>query len=107
TNAKLKTRILLTLPQGLPEPECDAFQRMRFDLTDLRLFLDVHETGTITGGAQSSHEIVDAMRNDVCDIGVVSDWVDLEGLETFAFRPDPLVLVLVLVLVVPRNAALA
>lgn len=178
---------------------------MRFDLTDLRLFLDVHEAGTITGGAQSSHmtlasaserirgmedalgvplllrerrgvrmtpagrtllhharlvlqqmdrlrgelgeyggglkghirvlcntsalsehlpqvlsgfltdhpgisvdlgerpsnEIVDAMRNDVCDIGVVSDLVDLEGLETFAFRPDPLVLV------VPRNHTLA
>ncbi len=29
--------------------------RMRFDLTDLRLFLNVHEAGTITGGAQRSH----------------------------------------------------
>ncbi len=28
---------------------------MRFDLTDLRLFLNIHETGTITGGAQRSH----------------------------------------------------
>ncbi len=28
---------------------------MRFDLTDLRLFLNVHEAGTITAGAQRSH----------------------------------------------------
>lgn len=170
---------------------------MRFDLTDLRLFLNVHETGTITAGAEASHitlasaserirgmesalgapllvrdrrgahitpagralvhharlilsqidrmhdelgdygagvrghvrllcntsalsehlpdvisgflaehagisldleertsdEIVDAVRNQLCDLGVVSDSVDLEGLECFVFRPDPLVLV--------------
>jgi len=28
---------------------------MRFDLTDLRLFMYVHEAGTITGGAQRAH----------------------------------------------------
>lgn len=28
---------------------------MRFDLTDLRLFLNVHETGSITAGAQRTH----------------------------------------------------
>ncbi|MEN4922590.1 LysR substrate-binding domain-containing protein [Achromobacter spanius] len=28
---------------------------MRFDLTDLRLFLNVHETGSITAGAKRSH----------------------------------------------------
>ncbi|NYT59140.1 LysR family transcriptional regulator [Alcaligenaceae bacterium] len=28
---------------------------MRFDLTDLRLFLNIHEAGTITDGAQRSH----------------------------------------------------
>jgi DNA-binding transcriptional LysR family regulator len=178
---------------------------MRFDLTDLRLFLNVHESGTITGGAEASHmtlasaserirgmeqdlgvllllrdrrgvrttpagrtllhharlvleqmdrlhgelgdygtglkghvrmlcntsalsehlpevlssfltehpgisidleerasyEIVDAVRNAICDIGMVSDSVDLEGLHTFAFRPDRLVLV------VARDHALA
>lgn len=178
---------------------------MRFDLTDLRLFVHVHEAGTITGGARSSHitlasaserirsmeealgvplllrdrrgvqptpagrtllrharlviqqlermqgelgdhgaglrghirllcntsalsehlpevlssflsghpgisvdmeerpsdEIVDAVRNDLCDIGVVSDAADLDGLETCMFRPDPLALV------VPRDHALA
>lgn len=28
---------------------------MRFDLTDLRLFLHIHDAGTITGGAHASH----------------------------------------------------
>lgn len=170
---------------------------MRFDLTDLRLFLNVHEAGTITGGAESTHmtlasaserirgmedrlgtklllrdrrgvqvtpagrtlvhharlvlqqidrmqgelgdygkglkghirllcntsalsehlpevlstfltqhpgisidleerpsnEIIDAVRNQTCDIGIASDTENLEGLETFPFRSDPLVLI--------------
>lgn len=181
------------------------FAAMRFDLTDLRLFLNVHEAGTITRGAERSHmtlasaservrgmeqalgvallrrerrgvqltpagrtllhharlvlqqmdrlqgeladygagfkghvrllcntsalsehlpqvlggflarhpgisvdleerassEIVDALRNGLCDVGMVSDSVDLEGLQTFAFCADPLVLI------VPRGHALA
>lgn len=181
------------------------FAAMRFDLTDLRLFLNVHEAGTITGGAERSHmtlasaservrgmeealgvalllrerrgvqltpagrtlvhharlvlqqmdrlqgeladhgagfkghvrllcntsalsehlpqvlggflarypgisvdleerassEIVDALRNGLCDVGMVSDSVDLEGLQSFAFCADPLVLV------VPRGHVLA
>lgn len=28
---------------------------MRFDLTDLRLFMNVHQAGTITGGAEATH----------------------------------------------------
>jgi DNA-binding transcriptional LysR family regulator len=178
---------------------------MRFDLTDLRLFLHVHEAGTITGGAERSHmtlasaservrgmeqalgvdllvrahrgvqvtpagrtlvhharlvlqqmdrlhgelaeygaglkghvrllcntsalsehlpqvlgsflaahagifvdleerassAIVAALRNELCDIGLVSDSVDLDGLQSFAFRADPLVLI------VPRGHVLA
>lgn len=170
---------------------------MRFDLTDLRLFLNVHEAGTITGGAESTHmtlasaserirgmedrlgtklllrdrrgvqvtpagrtlvhharlvlqqidrmqgelgdygkglkghirllcntsalsehlpevlstfltqhpgisidleerpsnEIIDAVRNQTCDIGIASDTENLEGQETFPFRSDPLVLI--------------
>lgn len=181
------------------------FAAMRFDLTDLRLFLNVHEAGTITGGAERSHmtlasaservrgmeealgvalllrerrgvqltpagrtllhharlvlqqmdrlqgeladygagfkghvrllcntsalsehlpqvlggflarhagisvdleerassEIVDALRNGLCDVGMVSDSVDLDGLQSFAFCADPLVLV------VPRGHGLA
>lgn len=181
------------------------FAAMRFDLTDLRLFLNVHEAGTITGGAERSHmtlasaservrgmeeslgvalllrerrgvqltpagrtllhharlvlqqmdrlqgeladygagfkghvrllcntsalsehlpqvlggflarhagisvdleerassEIVDALRNGLCDVGMVSDSVDLDGLQSFVFCADPLVLV------VPRGHGLA
>ncbi len=170
---------------------------MRFDLTDLRLFLNVHEAGTITGGAHRSHmtlasaserikgmedtlgvallvrdrrgvqlapagrtllhhartvlqqmdrmrgeldqygkglkghvrllcntsalseylpgilstflaqypqisvdleerlsyEIADAIRAGMADIGVVADSANLQGLETYAFRPDPLALI--------------
>ncbi len=178
---------------------------MRFDLTDLRLFLNVHEAGTITGGAQASHmtlasaserirgmeddlgvalllrerrgvsatpagrtllhharlvlrqmehlhgelgdygsglrghvrmlcntsaisehlpevlsgflashagisvdlqerssvEIADALRNDICDLGMASDSAALDGLEQHFFRRDPLCLV------VPREHPLA
>jgi len=132
---------------------------MRFDLTDLRLFLNVHEAGTITAGAQRSHmtlasaserirgmeellgvallkrdrrgalsehlpeilgrflrsnpqislnleeklsyEIVDALRQGLCDLGIVSDATDLQGLQVFPFRHDPLDLV------VPREHPLA
>lgn len=50
---------------------------------------------------QPSAEIVDALRTGLGDIGIVSDVVDVEGLQTFAFRRDDLVLV------VPRGHALA
>jgi DNA-binding transcriptional LysR family regulator len=48
-----------------------------------------------------SDDIVDALRHDMCDIGMVSDAADLEGLEAHAFGPDPLVLI------VAREHALA
>ena len=192
------SRNFLTVPQAHPEREYGSFiVIMRFDLTDLRLFLNVHEAGTITAGAQASHmtlasaserirgmedalgvpllvrdrrgarttsagrallhharlvlsqvqrmhdelgnygvglrghvrmlcntsalsehlpdviggflaehdgisldleertsdEIVDAVRNQLCDIGMVSDSADTAGLACFVFRPDPLVLI--------------
>ena len=64
-------------------------------------FLSSHPGISIDLEERQSFEIVDAVRNDVCDIGVVSDAADLEGLETFPFGADPLVLV------VPKNHALA
>ncbi len=185
-------------PQAQPEAACGSVTLiMRFDLTDLRLFINVHETGTMTAGAQASHmtlasaserirgmedvlgvpllvrnrrgatatpagqallhharlvlaqvdhmhdalsdygaglrghvrmlcntsalsehlpdvvsgflqahtgisldleertsiEIVDAVRNRLCDVGMISDAVDAQGLTCFFFRSDSLVLI--------------
>src|SRR5690606_27349575 len=47
---------------------------MRFDLTDLRLFLAIYEAGTITGGAQRCHMTVasasERVRGMEQDLGV-------------------------------------
>lgn len=67
----------------------------------LGAFLTQHPGISIDLDERASHEIVDALRNELGDIGLVSDSVDLAGLQTFAFRADPLVLI------VPRNHALA
>lgn len=58
-----------------------------------RVSLDVEE--------RSSEDIVAALRAGRCDLGVVSDVADVQGLEHFPFRPDPLVLA------VPAGHALA
>jgi len=59
----------------------------------LSTFLATHDGITIDLEERPSEDIVNAVRNDNCDIGVVSDAADLHGLETFPFRPDPLALV--------------
>jgi DNA-binding transcriptional LysR family regulator len=59
----------------------------------LSRFLREHGGISVDLEERTSFDIVDALRNGECDIGVVSDAVDLEGLQNFAFRPDPLVLV--------------
>lgn len=56
---------------------------------------------TIDLEERASVDIVDALRREECDIGIVSDAVDLMRLESHVFRPDPLVLV------VPQGHALA
>lgn len=56
-------------------------------------FLAEHPGVSVELEESSSDEIVDAIRNDMCDIGIVSDAADLEGLEGFVFRDDPLALV--------------
>lgn len=40
-----------------------------------------------------SYDIADAIRTGLADIGIVADSADLQGLETYPFQPDPLVLV--------------
>lgn len=64
-------------------------------------FLTAHPGISVDLEERTSFEIVDAVRNSLCDMGVVSDAADLEGLEVFPFRADPLSLV------VPRDHALA
>ncbi|WP_439589047.1 LysR family transcriptional regulator [Hydrogenophaga sp.] len=64
-------------------------------------FLTTHPGISVDLEERTSHEIVDAVRNSLCDIGVVSDAADLEGLEVFPFREDPLSVV------VPRDHPLA
>jgi len=67
----------------------------------LSSFLVQHPRLSVDLEEQPSADIVDAVRAGHCDIGIVSDAVDVEGLEHFVFRRDDLVLV------VPRGHALA
>ncbi|MDM0018684.1 LysR family transcriptional regulator [Variovorax saccharolyticus] len=67
----------------------------------LGAFLVQHPRVSVDLEEQASSDIVDALRAGLGDIGIVSDVVDVEGLQHFVFRPDDLVLVL------PRGHALA
>ena len=42
-------------PQAQPKADVLPWATMQFDLTDLRLLVHIHETGSITAGAQRSH----------------------------------------------------
>jgi len=64
-------------------------------------FLAAHPRVSVDLEEQPSADIVDALRAGQCDIGIVSDAVDVEGLQHFVFRRDDLVAVL------PRSHALA
>lgn len=64
-------------------------------------FLAAHAGISVDLEERASSAIVAALRSQLCDIGLVSDSVDLQGLQTFDFRADPLVLV------VPRGHGLA
>lgn len=67
----------------------------------LGTFLAQHPRISVDLDEHASTDIVDAVRAGLCDIGIVSDVVDVEGLQHFVFRRDELVLV------VPRGHALA
>jgi DNA-binding transcriptional LysR family regulator len=56
-------------------------------------FLRAHRSIAIDLEERSSPEIADAIRDEVCDLGVLSDAADVAGLECRPFRRDPLVLV--------------
>jgi DNA-binding transcriptional LysR family regulator len=64
-------------------------------------FLRLHRSVSVDLEERSSPDIADALREEICDLGVLSDAADTAGLECHAFVPDPLVLV------VPAGHALA
>lgn len=64
-------------------------------------FLRQHPRISVDVEEAASQDVADAVRSGLCDIGLVSDAVDLQGLATWTLRADPLVLV------VPRGHALA
>ncbi|NML48692.1 LysR family transcriptional regulator [Ramlibacter sp. G-1-2-2] len=67
----------------------------------LARFLAAYPRVTLDVEERSSEDIVAALRAGRCDLGVVTDVADVAGLESFPFRPDPLVLA------VPAGHALA
>ncbi|MBT2323492.1 LysR family transcriptional regulator [Variovorax paradoxus] len=67
----------------------------------LSSFLALYPRISVDLEERASHDIVEALRGELGDIGIVSDAVDLAGLESFVFREDHLVLV------VPRGDVLA
>lgn len=75
------------ITEHLPEALSDFLAR------NPRVSVDLEE--------QPSTDIVDAVRAGLCDIGIVSDAADVEGLQHFVFRRDDLVVV------VPRGHKLA
>lgn len=62
-------------------------------------FLRDHPGLSVDLDERPSHDIADALRHQLCDIGVLADSVDTTGLQTFVLGADPLVLV------VPRGHA--
>ena len=56
-------------------------------------FLLAHPQISVDLEERPSPDIADAVRNDLCDLGLASDSADLNGLQTHPFRADPLVLI--------------
>ena len=59
----------------------------------LATFLEHHPNLTIDLEERLSYDIVKGVSEGLADMGIVSDSVDLRGLQTFLFRPDRLVAV--------------
>ncbi|MGJ0223637.1 LysR substrate-binding domain-containing protein, partial [Streptococcus pyogenes] len=55
-------------------------------------YLRENPTVSVDIEERPSTSIADALREQSCDIGVLSDAADTHGLEVFPLRPDPLVL---------------
>lgn len=59
----------------------------------LSRFLATHPGISVDLEERASHEIAAAVRSQACDLGVLSDLVDLSGLSVWPIAPDPLTLV--------------
>lgn len=59
----------------------------------LSSFLKLNPQVSIDMEERLSYEIADAIRTGMADIGIVASSADLQGLETFRFRADPLALI--------------
>lgn len=59
----------------------------------LSAFLAQHPQISIDLEERLSYEIAEAIRDGMADIGIVADSANLQGLETYAFRPDSLTLI--------------
>lgn len=70
---------------------CNTSALSEFLPEALATFLDHHPNLTIDLEERLSYDIVKGVSEGLADMGIVSDSVDLRGLQTFLFRPDRLV----------------
>jgi DNA-binding transcriptional LysR family regulator len=87
--------------QGHVRMQCNTSAMTEHLPGPLAAFLSEHPRVSVDLEERPSDDITLALRTHACDIGIVSDAVDVQGLRSFAFRRDDLVLVL------PRGHALA
>jgi len=72
---------------------CNTAALSEFLPEALGAFLDRHPNLTIDLEERLSYDIVKAVSEGLADMGIVSDSVDMRGLQTFLFRPDRLVVI--------------
>ncbi|OYO32117.1 LysR substrate-binding domain-containing protein [Janthinobacterium sp. PC23-8] len=70
---------------------CNTSALSEFLPEALATFLERHPNLTIDLEERLSYDIVKGVSEGLADMGIVSDSVDLRGLQTFLFRPDRLV----------------
>jgi DNA-binding transcriptional LysR family regulator len=82
-----------TGPRGQVRVLCNTSALARDLPALLGDFLASHPGIDLDLDERPSSDIADALRAGRGDLGIASDSADLQGLESFAFRPDPLVVV--------------
>lgn len=72
---------------------CNTAALSEFLPQALGQFMVKHPTVDIELEERLSHEIINSIRDGVADVGIVADYGDLSGLETYPFRVDRLIVV--------------